>query len=224
VKVVSSLQAGKLEEFEALLETAAETSPAPGAVTLWATCVATGIFLFDLLGRSPAATHLLEKLASGVRAGGEQEPIALTILQAILAVRTTYADEDPMKGLEHAETLLHLAQTTGQRRYIAFAKNLIGMTRWCLGILGGTDRILLEIAVSDSDTGLASSYRPFVLAWLLADRDSLEEARVWADRLVEAGQTRRLPVDEARGHWVRAEVLRRAGDLEGADAAIEAAL
>ena len=33
-----------------------------------------------------------------------------------------------------------------------------------------------------------------------------------------------MPLDEGRGHWVLAEVLRRAGELEHADAEIQAAL
>lgn len=63
-----------------------------------------------------------------------------------------------------------------------------------------------------------------MLAWLLADRGSFDAARLWADRLIEAGRARQVLVDEGRGHWALAEVLRRAGDLENADAEIQAAL
>jgi eukaryotic-like serine/threonine-protein kinase len=80
------------------------------------------------------------------------------------------------------------------------------------------------VSLSDDDTGLASSYRPFVMAWLLADRGDLSEARGWAGRLAEAGRLRHLPLDEGRGHWVLAEVLRRAGELDAADTEIQAAL
>ena len=67
---------------------------------------------------------------------------ALISFYAILATRMAYAEEDPMKGLEHAETLLRLSETTGQRRYVGLAKTYIGMNRWCLGALDGTDRIM----------------------------------------------------------------------------------
>ena len=224
VKVVYSIQAGNLEEFVTLLGIVGETSPAPGAATPWAICVATGIYLLDLLGRTRAANHLLHQLAAGVRAAGDQEAIATSFFYVILTLRMAHAEEDPMKGLEHGETFLHMSEAMGHRRNIELAKNFIGMNRWCLGALAGTDRMIMEVTLSDSDAGLASSYRPFVLAWLLADRDSLDEARGWARRLVEAGRTRRLPLDEGRGQWALAEVLRRAGDLEGADAEIQAAL
>jgi tetratricopeptide (TPR) repeat protein len=150
--------------------------------------------------------------------------MATVILHAMITTRMAFAEANPMKGLEHAQTLLHIAESLGQRRYIEYAKNLIGMNRWCLGALEGTDRMIIDVTLSDSDAGLASSYRPFALAWLFADRGSFDEARLWATRLIETGRTRRVPLDEGRGHWVLAEVLRRAGEIEAADTAIQAAL
>lgn len=224
VKTVCSIQAGNLEEFMALLETTGETSPAPGAATPWAVCVATGIYLLDLLGRTPAANHLLHKLTAEVRTAGDHEPMASVLFHAILAVRMSYANEDPMKGLEHGEALSRIAEAVGQRRFVELAKNFIGMNRWCLGALADTEHMIVSVTLSDNDAGLGSSYRPFVLAWLLADRGAFGEAQTWARRLIEAGQTRRVPLDQGRGHWVLAEVLRRAGELDRADAEIQAAL
>jgi eukaryotic-like serine/threonine-protein kinase len=224
VKMVSTIQAGNLDGFVALLGMAGETVPAPGAATPWAICVATGIFLLDLLGRTRAAHHLFQLLTEGLRPAGDDEPMARVIFHIILALRMSYAEDDPMKGLEHAETLARLSETVGQRRFVELGKNFIGMNRWCLGALEGTDRLLMGVTLSDNDAGLASSYRPFVLAWLLADRGSFDAARLWADRLIEAGRTRQVPVDQGRGHWAMAEVLRRAGELENADAELQAAL
>lgn len=224
VKMVYSIQTGNLEEFVTLLGIAGETSPVPGAATSWATCVATGIFLLDLLGRTHAANLLLDKLTAGIRTTGDHEPLASVLFHSILTIRMSYAEEDPMKGLEHGEALARISETMGQRRFGELAKNFIGMNRWCLGALAGTDRMIIEVTLSDNDAGLASSYRPFVLAWLFADRGAYEEARLWAGRMIKAGQTRRVPLDEGRGHWALAEVLRRAGELEGADAEIQAAL
>jgi tetratricopeptide (TPR) repeat protein len=224
VKVVSSIQAGKLDEFVMLLGTAGGTPPAPGAATPWAICIATGIYLLDLLGRSRDANRLLNELAATGRIAGDQEPIAAALYHCILGIRMSYADEDPSQGLAHAVTLADISETMGQRRFVDIAKNLIGMNRWCLGVLAGTERLITDVTLPDTDAGLASSYRPFVLAWMLAERGSFDEARRWAERLVETGRSRRVPLDEGRGHWVLAEVLRRAGELEGADAAIQAAL
>jgi hypothetical protein len=224
VKIVSSIQAGNLDEFVTLIGMAGETSPAPGAATAWAICVATGIFLLDLMGRTRAANHLFHMLTEGLHTAGDAEPMARVIFHVILALRMSYAKDDPMKGLEHAETLARLSETVGQRRFVELGKNFIGMNRWCLGALEGTDRLIMGVTLSDNDAGLASSYRPFVLAWLLADRGSFDAARLWADRLIEAGRARQVPVDEGRGHWALAEVLRREGELANADAEIQAAL
>lgn len=42
-------------------------------------------------------------------------------------------------------------------------------------------------------------------------------------RLVESGRRRGLVLDDGRGHWALAEVLRRAGELDAADAELEIA-
>jgi tetratricopeptide (TPR) repeat protein len=223
VKIVCSIQSGDLAEFLALLTIAGQTSPAPDAASPWAICVATGIFLLDLLGRTRAASHLLEKLVAGIRTAGEPEPMASVLFHSILTIRMSYAEENPMQGLEHGEALSRIAGTMGQRRFVELGKIFIGANRWCLGALTDTDRMIMGVTLSDNDAGLASSYRPFVLAWLLADRGDFDEARPWAERLIEAGQTRRVPLDEGRGHWALAEVLRRAGQLDRADAELDAA-
>ena len=53
--------------------------------------------------------------------------------------------------------------------------------------------------------------------------DLLVEARELAIQLGEDGRARGLRLDEGRGRWVLAEVLRRTGDLAGAEREIEIA-
>jgi tetratricopeptide (TPR) repeat protein len=72
--------------------------------------------------------------------------------------------------------------------------------------------------------GLANSQRRFLLAWLYADRGALDPARALATQLIESSCAHRDRMGEARGRWVLAEVLRRIGDLEGAEREIEGAL
>jgi hypothetical protein len=99
-----------------------------------------------------------------------------------------------------------------------------GMNLWYLGALEEAQRMLAAIPAADEALGVASSLRRFHLAWLLADRGALDEARVVASQLSEHGRTQHLPLEEGRGRWVLAEVLRRAGDLDGADREIQPAL
>jgi ATP/maltotriose-dependent transcriptional regulator MalT len=64
----------------------------------------------------------------------------------------------------------------------------------------------------------------FSLAWLHADRKDLDESRRTAQHLLELGRSRQLPMEQGRGHWALAEVLRRERDLEGAEREIQVAL
>jgi eukaryotic-like serine/threonine-protein kinase len=224
VKAIGSLQAGALDECVALLETVAATSPPPGEAAPWALCIALGIFLLDHQGRVRVAEPLLHQLGAGIRDLGGDELLASGFFHGTLAYRSVYVDEDPLQGLSHGAECLRISETLGYTRWAANGKVLVGMNHWCLGALADAERALGEVTLADKDGGVISSYRPFILAWLSAERGALDEARRWAEGLVEAGQARRLPVDEGRGHWVLAEVLRRAGDLPAAGAAVEAAL
>jgi ATP/maltotriose-dependent transcriptional regulator MalT len=79
-------------------------------------------------------------------------------------------------------------------------------------------------ASTDDEVGVASSLRPFEIAWLLAESGSLPEARQCAEEFVARSRTRSAPLDEARGRWVLAEVLRRSGELDAASTEIQTAL
>jgi hypothetical protein len=68
-----------------------------------------------------------------------------------------------------------------------------------------------------------SSIRRFSLAWLLADQGALDEALALATRLAQSGHALRDRVHESRGRWALAEVLRRRGDLEGAERELDLA-
>ncbi|HWO17831.1 MAG TPA: protein kinase [Kofleriaceae bacterium] len=223
-KVIGSLQAGEPAACVALLETVGATEPAPGAAPSWSLCVALGVFLLDLQGRVRVASALLEQLGARVRDLGEGEPLASGFFHGTLAHRLAYVEADPLQGLDHAAAYLRISETLGYTRWAANAKVLVGMNHWCLGAHADAERALRELTLPDTDVGVLSSYRPFMLAWLCAERGALDEARHLADALIEAGRARHLLVDEGRGHWVQAEVLRRAGDLPAAAAAVEAAL
>ncbi|HWO17829.1 MAG TPA: protein kinase [Kofleriaceae bacterium] len=224
LKIIYSLQVGALDELVALLEVASETRPAPGAVTHWAISIANGIIMLDLLGRAPTANQFLRGYAARVHTLGEAELLAQAFLHGVLACRLAYAEEDPTQGVLHAERYLHLARIANHRRYAADATIYVGMNRWYLGAAAHAEQTLLGVPLPDNDAGLVSAYRPFVLAWLLAERGSFDQARRWAARLVEAGRAGRVPLFEGRGHWALAEVHRREGALDDAEVAIQRGL
>jgi hypothetical protein len=99
-----------------------------------------------------------------------------------------------------------------------------GLNLWFLGVLGPAERTLAAIAAGDLSLGVASSLRRFALAWMLADRGALAEARALAAQLADDGRANELPLEEARGRWMLAEVLRRTGDRDAADREVQLAL
>jgi ATP/maltotriose-dependent transcriptional regulator MalT len=133
--------------------------------------------------------------------------------------------DNPSRALEYARKGRELARHCGQRRIENFATLAMATALWGLGALTEAEQILRAMPMADPELGPASSYRPFILAWLLAERGALAEAQFHADHLARAlGRARGLPLDEGRGRWVLAEVRRRAGEYEAADREIEGAI
>src|SRR5262249_33132753 len=99
-----------------------------------------------------------------------------------------------------------------------------GLNRWYLGAFTAAEQILGAIAAADEALGVASSLRRFGLSWLRADQGALDDARVLATQLSEYGHAHHFPLEEGRGRWALAEVLRRMEDFEGAERELQAAL
>lgn len=93
-----------------------------------------------------------------------------------------------------------------------------------LGALAEAEHVLGQDTPNDDELGTIASMWLFSLAGLRADRGALDEARRTAEYLLNLGQSRHLLMEQGRGHWALAEVLRRERDLEGAEREIQAAL
>ncbi|AUX46415.1 uncharacterized protein SOCE26_079210 [Sorangium cellulosum] len=165
---------------------------------------------------------LLERLTALRDTLGDREPAVVCNWHGIRGLRWACAREEPATALLHAEEAMVIAQAIGHGKYCTLLSSIASMNRWLIGAAEAAERTLVDMR--DDDVGMVSSFRPFVLAWLLADRGALGDARGWAERLVASGQAKRLPQDEGRGRWALAEVLRRAGELGAADAEAQAAL
>ncbi len=76
----------------------------------------------------------------------------------------------------------------------------------------------------DSKLGIVTAVKPFVLAWTFADMEAFPRAREWAERLLHAAHERKVELDEARGHWIVAEVSHRTGDTETAESEVQDAI
>ncbi|HEX7942531.1 MAG TPA: hypothetical protein VF488_12040, partial [Gemmatimonadaceae bacterium] len=221
---VGMLLAGRIEELLASIEGLRDVTPAPDAAGMTSVVLLTGVVILDMFGRVPRGTALEQSFHAIVRARGDQEPLARVWWHTVLGTRASYAHDDPWAALEHGAALQPIYDAIGGDLYFVTMQILRGMNQWYLGALAPAAQTLEAVPVADVMLGLAASLRRFILSWVYADLGALAEARALATQLAESGRAHHNPLEEARGRWVLAEVLRRAGDLDGTDREIQIAL
>jgi tetratricopeptide (TPR) repeat protein len=226
-KILGALHGGKIDDLVATLHTFREVEPAPEAVNALVFAANTGVFVLDVLGRieeSNEVVALIERFCEVIGPIRQQQSLAAAFWRIDRAVRDSYAMEDPWGALEHSRAALRLCEDLHHTVLLTFARGCHGMNLWYLGAIAEAEQVLGSNAPKDEELGTIASMWLFSLAWLHADRGALDEARRTAERLLHFGQSRHLLMEEGRGHWVLAEVLRREGNLEGAEREIQAAL
>jgi tetratricopeptide (TPR) repeat protein len=221
---VGMLVAGRIDDLLAQLALLREVTPAPDAGGWMSVVLLSGVVILDIHGHVSQATALEQPFRALVRARGDQEPLARVWWHVVLGKRASYAHDDPWAGLGHGDAIQPIFDAIGGEILFLNMQLLRGMNRWFLGALGSAAEALEAIPAADTAMGMASPLRRFVLSWLYADRGALDRARALALQLAEAGRTHGNPLEEGRGRWALAEVLRRVGDLEAADREIELAL
>jgi hypothetical protein len=218
------MAAGRIEALWATIEALRTATPVPEAVPRMALAYVGAITILDNLGRISDGTALVSRVSGVLGPADDREPRARFWWSLIHGIRDAHADEDPWSGMQHAAAMRASYELLGGERMFLSIHLFGGLNRWFLGAAEEAERLLDAIPAADEAMGPTSSLRRFALAWLRADAGALEAARAVALQLSEHGRAHRLPLEEARGRWALAEVLRRAGDLEGADREIEAAL
>lgn len=223
-KLNAAMHAGRLQQFFDTLGALGDTDPTEETAGPLAFGLACGLYLLDLDGQISVTNAYAERLALVAKATEDREPLASILWHIVCGGRIGYAWQDPFGALVHSNAVVTIAGSVGRARYIGIGQRFQGMNLWLLGAHGEAERMLRQITLPDEEASYASSVRPFCLAWLLAERGAFDEARVWATQLVTLGRARGLPSEAALGHWVLAEVLRRAGELTAAAHEIDVAL
>jgi eukaryotic-like serine/threonine-protein kinase len=141
-----------------------------------------------------------------------------------MGLRSSYAYEDPWKALQYSDAIRPILDVIGGEMVFLNMQLFRGLNRWYLGSFAAAEPMLEEVEGADQLLGVASSLRRFSLSWLYADRGALDEAHDVALQLSAYGHAHHNPLEESRGRWVLAEVLRRQGDLEAAEREVVAAL
>jgi hypothetical protein len=221
--IEGSLMAGRMDDLQTALDLLRVVDPAPEAVGRMALLYIAAVCILDLLGRVPEGTTLAKRFSEVLGATGDREPLARFWWHTLIAMRAAYAHEDPWTALVHTEEIQPIYDAIGGERLFLNLELFRGINPWFLGAFEPAVKRLEGIPSADVALGVASSMRRTHLSWLYADTGALEAARALATRLRDDGDAHHLPLEAFRGRWVLAEVLRRMGDLEGADREIQAA-
>ncbi len=219
-----TLLAGRIGDFLASIALLREVDPAPEAMRRMSLAYVTGVSVLDTLGKVSEGTALEERHFAVVRSTGDRELLARFWWNVALGMRAAYADEDPWKGFQHSDAIQAIFDVTGGKQVFLNMQLFRGMNLWYLGAFVAAEQALEGIAAADESLGVVSSLRRFHLSWLRADRGALDEARTLATQLSEYGHAHHNPLEEGRGRWVLAEVLRRMGDLEASERELQPAL
>jgi hypothetical protein len=222
--VEGTMIAGRIPDLLAALASLREVVPTPEAVGRMALALTAGSCILDNLGNIPQGTELEHRLHAIARSTGDREPIVRFWWHIAIAMRGCYAHQDPWSALQHGDALQAILDVIGGERTFLNTQLFRGMNLWYLGASAAAEQALAKIVAADTTLGPVSSLRRFHLSWLHADRGALEPAHALATQLSEYGRDHHNPLEEGRGRWVLAEVLRRMGDLDGADREIRIAL
>jgi hypothetical protein len=218
------LLAGRHAEILSSIAWLRDVTPAPGAAGWTALVLLSGVFYLDMFGRVPQGTALEEAFLPIVRSRGDQEPLARVWWNAAVATRGSYAHHDPWTAMQHSLAIQDIYDAIGGELIFVSMQLLRATNQWYLGALEPAAQTLEAIPLVDTTMGVVSSLRRFMLSWLYADLGALAQARTLAAQLAESGRAHQNPLEAARGSWVLAEVLRRDGELDGAERAIGVAL
>jgi hypothetical protein len=216
--------AGRFEERLAAIAQLHDITPAPGAAGWVAMNFSSGTFFLDITGRVAQGTALEASFENFVRTHAEQDPLTRVWWNFARGLRWAHAHDDPWAGLQHSAALQPIYDAIGGELTLVFMRLLCAQNQWYLGAHTAAARALEAIPVADTAAGGVGTLRRFALAWLYADRGELALARTLAAQLAESGRAHKNGQEEGRGRWALAEVLRRDGDLAGAERELAVAL
>ena len=217
------LMGGRIPEAISLLDLVLATPTAPLAISPMALCLITGVWFLEQIGITREGDVILQRAIEMMNGFPEAERFPFLWLQAFVAARAPYRDLDPWRGLE-IQRSCDAARAMGFMRVVAICEPWVGFGYTCLGAAEEARDAFQRATFSEEELASTSSIPPLGRAWLAFQLAKLEDAHREAERLLELGRRRGFPLDEARGHWILAEVRRRSGDLAAAEAAAEAAL
>ncbi len=222
--IEGTMLAGRMDDLLQAIGLLREVDAAPEAMGRMALCFLAAICVLDVLGQIQEANALERRFFAMVGPTGDREPLARFWWNIAIGMRALYAHEDPWNAFLHGDAVRAIFDVIGGERIFLNMELFRGLNLWFLGASKAAEQVLGGIEPADTALGVASSLRRFGLCWLRADCGALDEARALATELSEYGRAHHFLMEEGRGRWVLAEVLRRTGDFDGAERELQVAL
>jgi tetratricopeptide (TPR) repeat protein len=219
-KLGDAMRRGDIDAFIATLDQVRAVDPSPEAAGIVANTLVLAVSLLDSRGRIDLAEIILRRMQDFIGPIAERDPVARGWLHISRAYHELWVNEDPWAAHRRSEAARESFLEANHRRGALVAQIFLGMSAWCLGGLERAATELGAIQVEDEELGMFAPFRPFCLIGVLCDRGLLKQARGEAERMIRVASAKGGGIDEGRGRWALAEVLRRQGDL--AAAALEA--
>ena len=224
IRMLGGAQLGKPEEFGAALLSLGQIEVQKGTEAVLAFALTVAVYILDVTGRTQMADMIMERTHRIGMAAVAYDARAIGIWYIMSAAREAYAHQDPWKARGYAEFAMNAGRMIQYERMLQVGQSFFGMQTWFLGAREEAESLLLGVTLPHEEMGFSATPRPICLTWVLAERGAYDEAKRWAELLIQHGMTRNLMSDEGEGRWVLAEVLRRKGDLEAADGELATAI
>lgn len=209
---------GQVEKAKRIIHELVSAEPTPEGTQPLLLALSTAAIGNDYQGNVRLGDTVMARMTDLAEAAKAYVPGVLVFSVGMRGTRAALSAGDPEGGFRDMELSKDIAMSVGHRRFVELFDLIGGMNLFWLGAYDEAERKFLSLRLPDEEFAYVAAGRRFCYAWMLADRGSMDEARKWASQLVASGQARRLPLDEGRGHWILAEVLRRAGELDAAHA------
>ncbi len=115
-RIQGTMLAGRIKEFLASLALLREVDPDPEAVGTMGVTFLVGIGMLDVLRKPREGTALEQRFFTVVRSMGDGEPLARFWWNVAIALRASYAHEDPWSALQHSEAIQAIFDVIGGER------------------------------------------------------------------------------------------------------------
>ncbi|WP_437320152.1 protein kinase domain-containing protein [Sorangium sp. So ce385] len=218
LKLFGLMTTGQREAFTATLSAVRAVGPLPDAAAAVASTLRKGMVHLLTNGQPEVTQHLLRWLEAIVEPVAELDPRARGLRDMARSFHVMYADEDLWSGLRWAEAALESLEQAGSQVDIARARAYIAMGLWLLGAYARAEQTVRKaLLCTDEEVWIAVGNHSLILGWILIDKGEIEEARLIAEAMIDAGRLRRVPFYEGMGRALLADALFERGDLETAE-------